>query len=202
MTNALSQYGGNKGQQEPTVEQLLASIDLPPDFLYQLYEDSDWSLVIKLHAVFEAVLANLIERTLDAGAVADQISHLDFNHAKAGKVAFARGLGLLKKEQVSFLRGLSELRNKLVHRISNVSFEFKGYVASFSDPEAKKFRTEFGYAVCRLEGGEQEYQDFLKSNPRMIVYLAAYSCLLELQYSVSRNSRNLLVEALLQRTKE
>jgi len=183
-----------------TVQKLLESIGLPRDFLDQLLKESDWSLVIKMHAVFEAVLASLITKRLANPQVGDVVSNLDFNNTKAGKVALARALGLVESPEVAFLRGLSELRNKLVHNIENVTFSFKTHVASLSAAELKKFRTEFGFAIRRLENGDAEYDKYLRTHPRLIVYLAAYDCLLNLQFRVSNQARNMLAEVLLERS--
>jgi len=185
---------------EPTVPQLLQSVGLPGDFLDQLLKESDWSLVIKLHAVFEAVLVNLIVHRLATPQASEVVSHLEFNNTKAGKVAFARALGLLESRDVAFLRGLSELRNRLVHSIQNVSFTFAGHVANLSAAERKKFRAEFGFALLQLEGGAAEYDRLLSDHPRAIVHLAAYDCLLSMQFRVLAQRRTALVEALLQRS--
>lgn len=186
---------------EPTssVEKLLASVGLPPDFLLALLQESNWSLIIKLHAVFEAVIASLILKQLKTPDVEEVISHLDFNNVKSGKVAFARALGLIDSKDVAFLRGLSELRNALVHDIKNVKFNLQEHVRSLDDPQLKKFKNAFGASVCALENGERTYTDLLDREPAQIVLLAAYSCLLMLQFNVSAKNRNALVEVLMQR---
>lgn len=186
---------------EPTnsAEKLLASVGLPPDFVLALVQESDWSLIIKLHAVFEAVIASLIVKQLKTPDVEEVISHLDFNNVKSGKVTLARALGLIDSRDVAFLRGLSELRNALVHDIKNLQFNLREHVRSLNDPQLKKFKSEFGASVCALKNGERMYTDLLERKPAQIVLLAAYSCLLMLQFNVSAKNRNVLVEILMQR---
>ena len=183
-----------------SAEKLLVSVGLPPDFVLALAQESDWSLIIKLHAVFEAVIASLIVKQLKTPDVEEVVSHLDFNNVKSGKVAFARALGLIDSREVAFLRGLSELRNALVHDIKNVQFNLREHVRSLDDPQLKRFKSEFGASVCALENGERMYTDLLERKPAQIVLLAAYSCLLMLQFNVSAKARNALVEILMQRT--
>lgn len=185
---------------EPTssAEKLLASVGLPPNFVLALVQESDWSLIIKLHAVFEAVIASLIVKQLKTPDVEEVVSHLDFNNVKSGKVAFARALGLIDSRQAAFLRGLSELRNALVHDIKKVQFNLREHVRSLDNPQLKKFKSEFGASVCALENGKRMYTDLLEQNPAQIVLLAAYSCLLMLQFNVSAKNRNALVEILMQ----
>ncbi len=183
-----------------SAEKLLVSVGLPPDFVLALAQESDWSLIIKLHAVFEAVIASLIVKQLKTPDVEEVVSHLDFNNVKSGKVAFARALGLIDSREVAFLSGLSELRNALVHDIKNVQFNLREHVRSLDDPQLKRFKSEFGASVCALENGERMYTDLLERKPAQIVLLAAYSCLLMLQFNVSAKARNALVEILMQRT--
>lgn len=184
----------------PSVEALLESVGLPPTFLDDLLHDSDWSFVIKTHALFEAVLGSLIVRRLGAEAAADAIANLDFNNTKSGKVAFARALGLIDKEHVAFLRGLSELRNQLVHKVHNVTFTFANHIASLTTSDLKKFKSEFGYAIRSLENGEKEYSATLSRNPKTIVLLAAYRCLLNLQFQITDRAKEMLIELLRKRT--
>lgn len=185
-----------------SAEELLASIGLPPDFVVALLQESDWSLVIKLHAVFEAIIASLLVKQLKAPDLDEVVAHLDFNNAKSGKVAFARALGLLNSREVTFLRGLSELRNALVHDIKNVQFNLQEHILGLDDNRLKKFKKEFGASICALDDGERMYAELLERKPTQIVLLAAYSCLLILQFNVSTKSRNALVEALLQRAEK
>lgn len=179
-----------------TIEQLLESVGISPSFLDDLWDDSDWSFVIKIHALFEAVLGSLIARRLGSEASADVIGNLDFNNTKSGKVAFARALGLLDKEHVTFLRGLSELRNQLVHKVHNVTFTFESYISSLDTSGLNKFKTEFGYAVCGLDDGERQYAVLLPKNPKAIVLAAAYKCLLNLQFQITDGAKETLIRLL------
>lgn len=185
-----------------SAEKLLVNVGLPPNFVLALVQESDWSLIIKLHAVFEAVIASLIVKQLKTPDVEEVVSHLDFNNVKSGKVAFARALGLIDSREVAFLRGLSELRNTLVHDIKKVNFNLQEHVHSLDNPQLKKFKSEFGTSVCALENGKRTYTNLLERNPAQIVLLSAYSCLLTLQLNVSVKNRNALVEILMQRVKK
>jgi len=191
----------NTDQVKPA-EQLLASIGLSPDFVLGLTREGDWSLIIKLHAMFEAVIGGLIVKQLKTPNIDDVVAYLDFNNVKSGKVSFARALGLVGKREVAFLRGFSELRNALVHDIRNVEFNLTTHVHSLDSSGLKKFKSEIGAPLCVIEGGERIYAELLKENPRQIVFLAAYSCLMTLQFNVSAKSRNAMIEAILARAKK
>jgi hypothetical protein len=185
-----------------SIHNLLVSAGLPGDFVDKLIHESDWSLVIKLHALFEAVLANLLVRKLGTKAIDDVIAHLDFNNTKSGKVAFARALGLLESREVAFLRGLSELRNRLVHDVRNVSFDLRAHVEQMTESQRKKFKSEFGAMLCSTKSGESSYARHLAERPAFIILSAAYGCLLVLYFNIEDQQRNMLVEALMRASKE
>jgi hypothetical protein len=70
-----------------------------------------------------------------------------------------------------------------------------------SGPDLKKFRSEFGWAMLRLEDGETLYAEAVAKDPKTIFYVAAYSCLLEMQFQITGRRRQLLVEALMRHAK-
>ena len=179
------------------IHEVLATVGLPPDFVDALIHESDWSLVIKLHAVFEAVLAELVVQELKSDKLKDVVAHLDFNNIKSGKVAFARALGLLESREAAFLRGLSEMRNRLVHDVRNVGFDLVKAVAAMTVSERKKFRSEFGASLCSTESGAEKYGEYLVERPAFIILSAAYHCLLVLRMNTTEKRRQALVEALM-----
>lgn len=179
------------------IAKLLEASGVPGTFVDHLIHESDWSLVIKLHALFEAVLGNLIVSELKRPELSEAVSNLDFNNTKAGKVVFARALGLLDTREVAFLRGLSELRNSLVHNVHNVTFDLKEHVSLMTDAQRKKFKSGFGAALISTENGATLYAEYEESRPAFIVLSAAYSCLLVLHLRVEEQRRKMLVEALM-----
>jgi len=179
-----------------STKELLRSIGLPDDLLESLLDENDWSFIIKLHALFEAVLASAIVKKLNAPSIEEAVSQLDFSGAKCGKVTFAQSLQVIGAREASFLRGLSELRNRLVHNVRNVSFSIKEYVEALDANQRKAFRKQFGHALLGLENGEADFQRCLAAYPRLIVYFAAWSCLLSVEFNLSERRMNMLIELL------
>ena len=83
--------------------------------------------------------------------------------------------------------------------MQNVGFQFISYVSKLSEPQRKKFKSEFGAALCASENGEESYARYMKENPAFVVLSASYSCLLALHYSVREYQRKALIEALMRR---
>lgn len=112
---------------------------VPSGFLRSLLLDSDWSLVIKLHALVEAAIIEAIRDSVDDERLTAIIARLPLNHAKSGKIAFARSLGLLSDDDVEAIRLLSSARNAIVHDVSQVNFSLATYIEQLSPSDRAKW---------------------------------------------------------------
>ena len=126
---------------EDSLGRLERDCGLPIGFCLALLRESDWSFVIKLHALLETAVSQLLVNALARKELADVFASLEMSNTKTGKLAFVKSLNLLPKAHLDFIRALSELRNQLAHRVQNVSFNI---TAHFSE-ERKKF-TRAAYA--------------------------------------------------------
>ncbi len=119
--------------------ELQRRIELPPDFLESIRDEDDWSFVVKMHALMEAAVTHLLTLRLGEESLHNVFARLDFAAPKFGKLAFAKALELLDSRDRSFLHKLAELRNRLVHDVSNVNFDLVAYVASMDSDQFKSF---------------------------------------------------------------
>jgi hypothetical protein len=98
---------------------------LPYGYIPKLLYEDDWSFVIKLHALVEAVvsdsLTSAVDRRIDA-----EFRRLNLI-GRSGKVRFAESLGLIEKAQSTFIVKLSEIRNSAVHDIRKVDLSLRAY---------------------------------------------------------------------------
>lgn len=154
-------------------EQCLA---LPSGFYDKLLKEDDWSFVVKLSALFEAACAHILVKRLNTSELADEFAELDHAHSKYGKITMLRKLGLITGEQSTVLRELATLRNKLVHKISNVSFSFAAYVQALNKQQTANFIKAFGHGVAeKVEIGEVSipHRNFVLQNPKLSLWLTA-----------------------------
>ena len=84
-------------------------------------EQSDWAFVVKLHALFEAAITYLLVHYFGEENIESIFANLQMSDMKVGKIAFVNKLGLLDKEDISFIRLLSEIRNEYTHMIKNIN---------------------------------------------------------------------------------
>jgi hypothetical protein len=120
---------------------LESELGLPKAFFRGLLDENDWSFVIKLHSLIESAATRLLVVALGKPELEEIISRIELSGKTTGKLAFFKSLNLLDSESRGFIQKLSEVRNKLVHDVSNVSITLKEYVESLDDSEKKGFNT-------------------------------------------------------------
>lgn len=172
------------------VTQLMNRLGLPAGFYDRLLREDDWSFVIKLNALFEGTCTHVLAIRLNTPELVESLAHLDLAHTKVGKIALLRTLNVITIEQFSILRSLAELRNTLVHNITNVNFSFKEYVAELDANQLKSLIKNYGHGLeDSLEVGTKvvSRSEFVKANPKIALWLTAAEVLacLHLEFEMS-----------------
>ncbi|MFN8471283.1 MAG: hypothetical protein U0822_03610 [Anaerolineae bacterium] len=140
---------------ETVLQDLADQLTLPQGFLRGLLDEDDWSFVIKAHSFVEAALTHLLVTHFGNPALEPIFAQLQTSNPRTGKLAFIEACDLLDKPARRFVHSLSELRNHLVHDVSNVSFAFPTYVASMSDRQRREFLKAFDYVyVALIDAGQ------------------------------------------------
>ena len=160
--------------QERPIAEIENQLGLPAGFLRGLYDhENDWSFVIKSHAFLEAALTHLLADHLGKEDLLPVFAYLETSNVRTGKLAFVKAFDLLDKGARRFIHTLSELRNDLVHEISNVRFTFAAYVSSLSDKERQEFIGAFDYALVEVaQAGQRPMDDRLRGSLDRIVLTA------------------------------
>lgn len=149
------------------IEVIEKKLGLPPRFYLDLTDEDDWSFVIKLNALFEAACTHLLTIRLNAPELEEAFAHLDFANAKFGKIALLRKLGCLNSDETKYLQVLLELRNKLAHNISYVSFSFDVHLSAMNKDQQQSF------AKAIKAGADETIYWNCKDEPRT-KYILAY----------------------------
>ena len=181
------------------IESLEVLLGLPKGFYDQLLSEDDWSFVIKLNALFEGVCTEVLSSRLGAPEILNALAHLDFGNSKCGKITMLKALEAITPEQAAVLRALAELRNDLVHNISNVHFSFDSYIASKDSNQLKSIVKTFGHGVVdqlQSEGKVVTRYDFVKDNPKVSLWLTSAEVLACLHLEFARTELRLEMSAL------
>jgi len=102
-------------------------------------EISDWTLVVKCHAMIETALNEALVRHFSEPDLGPIISKLETSNSRTGKVAFVKALKILEPEQTVFIQKLSEARNFCVHDIRNFDFTIEKYIQHLGESEGAAF---------------------------------------------------------------
>jgi hypothetical protein len=158
-------------------------LGLPKGFYIGLFDEGDWSFVIKLNALFEAACTHALVARLRAPEIEDQLAQLELADSAKGKVKLLATLGSLTTDQATFLRKLAELRNQLVHNVSRVTFDYEQYVHSLDRNQREQFVKVFGRGwsdPVELHGKKIRRSAFVLENPKLSVWFHAidvFGCL-------------------------
>lgn len=150
---------------------------IPIGIIRRMEDADDWTFVITLHAMIEAVLNNMIVVKLGHPELRGIISNTDTGDRQRGKLALAKTLDLLSERERKFIRILSELRNDIVHNISEFEFSFAKWISEMEPVNFKNLKNAMPESMP--EGLETEDDVFihwdraLKEQPRQSVLTAA-----------------------------
>jgi len=168
------------------INRLERDLGLPLDFFPALEHEDDWSFVIKRHALLEAALARLLTQQTGRDSLLSVFARLDMSDTKRGKLAFAATLDAIPKADQKFIRKLSELRNTLIHDISNVTFSLADRVASMDKNQLKSFAETYAHTMadsCPYGGDVISKLDFVKKEPKVSILGGAMNLLATLQFN-------------------
>ena len=165
---------------------LETELGLPAGFLVSLEDDDDWSYVVKLHALLETAVAHVVIAAIGDKRLEKVIYSLPLGNTRHGKLAIADALEVLGDGGVEYIQFVTEIRNKLVHRIQNVSFKFKEHFDAIDDESLINLFCKWGYARIEI-GAYKETLPLLRAKAKTWVHLRAL-LLLELIY-IERQSK-------------
>ena len=137
------------------------------DFVTELLKGDDWSLVIKAHSLIESVVTELIISKIKEEEMKEIIERLPL-HGDLSKITIIKKYDLLSKEKVTFIKNLSELRNKLAHKFEHVNFTFNEYLKTLDKNKTKTWiKTQIWFAK---DDKKSSWSDTARKNPQLAVF--------------------------------
>ncbi len=165
---------------EKDIAQLEKNIGLSSGYYSRLLPEDDWSFVIKLSALFEAVATEALSIKFGNSKITESVSYLEYANPKSGKIVFLEKLEVINKEQFTFLKKLAELRNQLVHTISSTNFSFTEYIDGLDKQQKKNFVSTFGHGIKEnftIKGMSLTRRDCTLDNPKIAIWVTAHEIL-------------------------
>lgn len=166
---------------EPSPEQLRNSIrnmetmwEVPEGSLTSLFQEDDWSTVIKAQALIEGAVTWLLSTVLDA-RLKTPFGHLELGRDKTGKLEFAKALGLLTKGQCTYITKLSNIRNNLAHDPRYLRFTFEQHIAGLDPQQKKAFYNSLLFDLS--PENEDTWRTYAYEHPKEAVIAATFRVL-------------------------
>ncbi|MFT5114770.1 MAG: hypothetical protein ACI8P9_004110 [Parasphingorhabdus sp.] len=185
------------------VEEFECDLGIKVGFLESLVKEDDWTFVIKLHALLEIVVTDLLVHAIGKLEIDKEIASLDMSV----KLDFGKSLKFVAKEERRFIKELSKLRNFLVHDAKNTSFCFENYVGRMDQNQKKAFCESIGYSFDTYigpEGRKTEKFQFIGDNPKISIWLNSMFAIAVLyqyrEYSRVKNSiQNMALKGIMEK---
>ena len=158
------------------VKPLERDLRLREGFFVHLQNEDDWSFIIKGHAFLEAVFSHVLSKAIANDDLKEIFTELEFSNHKTGKVAFANALGLLSPEDRRFLRTFSELRNRVVHDVTQTRFDLSEYIASLDHNQRRSFAEAFSLSPADSElaaiPAQERPSSYVLHSPKEAIWVA------------------------------
>jgi DNA-binding MltR family transcriptional regulator len=167
-----------------SLQDSFAEIRESNDLMLKLLEESDWSIVIKSHALIESVVTELLISHTNEEMLRATIKRLPLSDSSIGKLKVAKDLGLMDSCQRTFIRKLSELRNDLVHNIENVSFSFKNFVDALDASQKKSWLKAIAWQEENTDTS-QAITELFESMPKISFWLSINSLVSVIQIEIA-----------------
>lgn len=179
------------------IDELEHSLDLPLGFFDALYDEDDWSFVIKLHSFLEAHLSMVLAESMNKSAL-DSFTYIPMSNAKYGKAVIASSIGLIPKDMEIFIRALSEFRNLLAHDIRNVGIDIGSYYRSQDKAKKASLYKKFGFGLRESGGSEETNKVLFENRFKKAIHLSGLATVYHLSVkSVEIKANRLNVEVAL-----
>jgi hypothetical protein len=109
---------------------------------------------------------------------------------RSGKVKLAKSLGLIEDYQEKYINKLTEIRNKLVHRVKNVNFNFPDYIAGLDTNQMRNFKDAFSFGIGSAKVRRAVFKTdmtkkaFLIKETKLTIWTGGLVCLSEIGYCI------------------
>ncbi len=129
--------------------------NLEKGFISSLQQENDWGFMIKIYAIFEALLSELICKSSDKPELISFFLKLDMCSKPIGKLELLKKLGLLGEPERKFLRALSDLRNTYAHNIKMVYISIADCINSFKNKQKKNIIKDLSFNLRKKDDFEK-----------------------------------------------
>ena len=179
-------------KQKKILSEFETTINLPEGFYFKLLEDDDWSFIIKLHSLIEAAISYSLSESIKIAFskyhpegkinLTKVFSLLETSNKNYGKLAFLKALDIPHSKYRGFVLHLSQMRNKMIHNVSNVSMTIKEYYSSL-ETDKEDFLDKMTFTIdgkVEFKSEKLDKYQLFNLDPKIAIWYNSLECILEL----------------------
>ena len=157
-----------------------AKLDIGESFLIDLQDEDDWGFVVKLAALLEAVVTELIIQTINNEKMNTHVEKLNLMGA-TGKLNLGKDLGSLNQGLIKFCNAFQPLRNKFVHSTKYLHKSLNEFLSENSgvSDSLKSAIPNFENKSIPSHGKSIELDEIFERDQRQAIYLSALMVIAE-----------------------
>ncbi len=182
------------------VEGLGGELTDKTDFLIKLMKGDDWSLVIKSHALIESVISELIIAKINQEEIKTIVERLPLHGSEISKIEIVKTYNLIDKEQISFIKSLSELRNKLAHKFEYVEFSYVKYLSTLDKNQRKAWIKSHTWYTSKEN--ENYWNEMVTEKPQLVVFMSVYFFVTKTLFKTKKLQTDTKIEVAKNKTNE
>jgi hypothetical protein len=140
-------------------------------FVNLLHKEDDWSFIVKLHALVEAAVSHLL-----ATICGDKLLEVFTRLGLRAKLRFTEALGVLDKDERTFVDKLADIRNVFAHDVRQAGATLAAYVAGLDANQLKSLKVAVGPGIDPFPIGDHPpvpELEFVRDNPKLCIWLKA-----------------------------
>lgn len=183
------------------VSELCEKLKLPEAFLERIYDEDEWSFLIKTHALVETSINVAIERSIEDDRVSEFINRLSLSGGSKSKTELLKSLGIITQNEIQFVEGLSQIRNRVVHNIRHVEFTFTAFTKELNARNRMNLYQKLFKGISEGSEPKKKTQDFISTfekDPKFVIFL----CTLMAVAKVSLESHHTELNRTIQSTQD
>ena len=151
-------------------------LGLAPVFIYSLKDEDDWSFVIKANALIEAALTHALVKKL--GGVEElqgnKLLKVFIKMPQYQRIQWAVGLGLLGEDEKRWMVVLNNVRNDVVHDVTNVDLD----VTTYFEKRLKDGDWQSFVSICSLVMSnitKDQVDTWWRRYPKTLIWIILHS---------------------------
>jgi hypothetical protein len=160
------------------ISELVATkLHVKEDFLFNLQNEDDWGFVVKLSALLETIVTEILISNIGIEGMNNHITKLNLAGA-TGKLKLGKNLNILNQKLISFCNAFQPVRNRFIHSTKYLNTSFNSFVLDKNNNVLDSLKNAIPvYKNETISESEKNIclQEMFDSNPREAIFLAAVS---------------------------